>query len=92
LTPAPDLGKGAVYVSGASQDHRRRADLDKPRKVEQHDPDGERFITGHAQPKLIETGQQKTGLARFLNPKLISSHQPPRSATQERCTPKRLQL
>jgi hypothetical protein len=40
-------------------------------KVEEHDPDRQRFITGHTQPKLIETGQQKAGLARFLKADLF---------------------
>ena len=40
-------------------------------KVEQHDPDRQRFITGHAQPELFEAGQQKAGLARFLKIDLI---------------------
>src|SRR5271163_4727796 len=40
-------------------------------KVEQHNPDGQRFITGHAQPKLIEAGEEKPGLVRFLKADLI---------------------
>ena len=40
-------------------------------KVEQHDPDRQRLIIGHPQPKLIETGQQEAGLARFLKADLI---------------------
>src|SRR5258707_7352376 len=40
-------------------------------KVEQHDADGQRLVTRHAEPKLTETGPQKAGLARFLKSDLI---------------------
>jgi hypothetical protein len=44
---------------------------------------------GTRRPELLEAGEQKAGIARFV--KSVSFHQPPRSPIHERCTPNRRQ-
>jgi hypothetical protein len=40
-------------------------------QVEQHDADTERLVTWHALPKLVETTEQKAGVARLIETDLI---------------------
>jgi len=57
-------------------------------EIEQHDADRERLMARDLDPKLIETAEQKSRVARLVEIDLV---QPPRSPTQDRCSPSRRQ-
>jgi len=58
-------------------------------QVEQHHANAERLVPRDPLPELVEAGEQES--VSRVSWKSVSSHQPPRSPVQDRCTPRRRQ-